>query len=293
MISVIITTKDRMEFLYRAVKSIMENTTLPEDVIIVNDGGEIIKKENFIFNNDVSIEIINNICSVGSNKARNLGAERAKGKYLFFLDDDDAFSSTSIASRIKYFDDISVGLVYTGKKLVHSNNLNQIYHISKPNYEGMLEKNLLKYGNIIGTTSCVAIRKDVFDEVGKFDINLKALQDYDLWIRVSNKYKIKHDKSCNLIYTIHTDNKQISSDYCKYLEAGNYLYVKYKAQLKKSKLENDFLASRYLRVAMIAAKHSPLLRLKYTSISIRYKPSLKAIFLLLPISLSKKIRIFH
>ncbi|HGS5631535.1 TPA: glycosyltransferase family 2 protein [Vibrio parahaemolyticus] len=293
MISVIITTKDRVEFLNRAVRSVMNSSTLPLDVIIVNDGGVKIRDDTFRFNNDVKIKIINNEISLGGNKARNQGAEKAEGEYLFFLDDDDAYTVDSISSRLPYFDDPNTGLVYTGKKFVKSDRLEKVYHVSKPHYEGMLLKHLFKLGNIIGTTSCVAVRREAFNDAGGFDTELHALQDYDLWIRVASQYQVRHDNACNVLYTVHVNSKQISSNYYKYLEAGDFLHHKYKVQLKGFKLEREFLAARYLRVAMVASKFSSLARVKYSLLSFIYKPSLKSLFLLIPVTVSKKIRNFH
>ena len=40
MISIIITTKNRLDFLKRAVKSVVENNYQPDEIVVVNDGGE-------------------------------------------------------------------------------------------------------------------------------------------------------------------------------------------------------------------------------------------------------------
>lgn len=293
MISVVITTKDRKNFLLRAVKSVLENTLQPIDIIIVNDGGERVESEDFCYDGSIIIDVVNNQYSKGGNVARNQGVRKAKGDIIFFLDDDDAFTPKSIESRFKYFEDSSVGLVYTGKQLVKSDSLDQVYYVSKPKHEGILAKTLFEQGNIIGTTSCVALRKTTFEKVGGFDEELLALQDYDLWIRVARECEIKHDRESNIIYTVHNSNKQISADYQKYIQAGIYLYDKYAQDLKKLRLEKQFLAARYLRVAMVASKQSSLMQFKYALISLKNKLSLKAFFMLLPVVISKKIRNFH
>jgi glycosyltransferase involved in cell wall biosynthesis len=293
MISVVITTKDRKKFLLRAVKSVLENTLQPIDIIIVNDGGERVESEDFCYDGSIIIDVVNNQYSKGGNVARNQGVRKAKGDIIFFLDDDDAFTPKSIESRSKYFEDSSVGLVYTGKQLVKSDSLDQVYYVSKPKHEGILAKTLFEQGNIIGTTSCVALRKTTFEKVGGFDEELLALQDYDLWIRVARECEIKHDRESNIIYTVHNSNKQISADYQKYIQAGIYLYDKYAQDLKKLRLEKQFLAARYLRVAMVASKQSSLMQFKYALISLKNKLSLKAFFMLLPVVISKKIRNFH
>ncbi|MGB3081915.1 MAG: glycosyltransferase family 2 protein, partial [Candidatus Omnitrophota bacterium] len=39
--------------------------------------------------------------------------------------------------------------------------------------------------------STAAINKEVFGEIGTFDEILKACEDYDFWLRVTNKYEVK------------------------------------------------------------------------------------------------------
>lgn len=46
--SIVITTKNRLDFLQRAIKSIAANTLTPSEIVIVNDGGDNIENEIFL-----------------------------------------------------------------------------------------------------------------------------------------------------------------------------------------------------------------------------------------------------
>jgi glycosyltransferase involved in cell wall biosynthesis len=294
MISIIITTKDRKKFLLRAVKSIFESDLLPNELIIVNDGGELIEETIFdIFNKDtIKLTIINNITSLGGNKARNMGVSSSIGTYLFFLDDDDAFTPTNISSKLNVFNkNPSAGLVYTGSRIVFSNDLQNNIRTSKP-YQSRINTNvLLEYGNMVGSTSCVAMKRDVFIAAGGFDENLVALQDYDLWIRVSNYTELVSDEETNLIYTIHSNKKQISGNYDKYLAAGEYLLNKYEKKFVSNKQRNKFISKRYLRVAMSSSHSSLYISSKFSILSFLKSPNIKALYTLVPYFLQKRIRI--
>tara|TARA_Y100000588_G_C14278114_1_gene935473 strand:- start:808 stop:1692 length:885 start_codon:yes stop_codon:yes gene_type:complete len=292
-VSVVITTKDRLEFLSRAVDSVLDNSIPPDEIVIVNDGGSYIKKELFPTDVKTNIYVFNNKDSIGGNAARNLGVAKSSGDVIFFLDDDDALKNNSIETRLKCFENDAIGLVYTGKVFVKSSNLDKEYRKSLPVEHGDMHKTLLRNGNLIGSTSCVAMRRIIFDSAGKFDEDLRALQDYDLWIRASAITSVANDNGANLVYTIHDNGDQISNDYSKYLDAGLYLYDKYERELKELNLSNKFIASRYLRVSIAASKSSYFLSLKYAAMSLSRQLSFKAFFMLIPRSITRFFRSVH
>jgi glycosyltransferase involved in cell wall biosynthesis len=294
-VSVLITTKDRESFLLRAVSSIFSNTVKPDEIVIVNDGGKDVALTLFSdFLDEISINIHNTRFSEGANKARNRAIDISSGEIIFFLDDDDALTFNSIENRLKIFNSErdNLGLVYTGKNVVKSDSLNKIIYKISATREGELFSDLLTLGNIIGSTSCVAVYRQTLLDVGCFDEALPALQDYELWLRISKVKSIYHDGGAGINYTIHTSNQQISSNYQRYLDAGNYIFKKYSNDINSSSLARQFLAKRYLRVAMAASKSSASIRLIYAFKSFMKKPSLKAIFLFIPYSISKRIKTF-
>lgn len=288
MVSVIITTKDRVDFLVRALASVIANTSTPDEIVIVNDGGQVISFEMLGVekNTDINFIIINHPKSLGGNVARNRGAQASKGEFVFFLDDDDAYTQDSIETRLAEFADEKVGLVYTGKKFVYSDELKTVVRENLPKATGSCFDSLLENGNVIGSTSCVAVRRSVFFEAGMFDEKLQASQDYDLWIRISNLALVSHNDTSSLLYTIHRGSKQISGNYIKYIEASEYLATKYKDSLTKLNLYNSFLAARYLRISLAASRSKPLIRFQYAVKSFYKRPSYKALFMLFPVSIT-------
>lgn len=289
-ISVVITTKDRVDFLIRCIESIHSSSLLPNEIIIVNDGGCELKQN--IFNDNSIINIINNKVSFGGNKARNQGIKASSGDVIFFLDDDDAYTQESISERLKLFDDPEVVLAFTGIKFVNSDNLELILREKNPTVGVITYKELLAEGNLIGTTSCVAVRRKAIFDAGLFDENVVALQDYETWLRVSKQGKVANDNESNLIYTIHSSNNQISSKYERYLNAANYIHNKYKDDLDKYKLNDRFLSQRYLRVAISASSSSEVVKLKYAFKSLKHKFNVQALALLIPTIILRKFKEF-
>lgn len=290
-ISVVITTKDRLSYLKRAVSSINIGLDIPLDIVIVNDGGD------FIDTNDVSspshVTIINNKESLGGNKARNQGVLASEGDIIFFLDDDDAYTPETISDKLNIFSKYpNVGLVYTGVKFVTSDALDVIKREKKPSDKNASFLNLLKYGNIIGPTSSVAVRKSNFFEAGMFDEDLSAMQDYELWIRMARCSEIMHDNGMNLIYTIHATGEQISSKHEKYLCAAEYISNKFSKDIEALNAHHHFWSEVYFRVALSASHSSEFKKIRYASKSFLLRPSIKSLALLLPTLALRKIKPF-
>ncbi|EIC9816908.1 TPA: glycosyltransferase [Vibrio alginolyticus] len=288
--SVVITTKDRLDFLKRAVRSILLNSILPTDVVIVNDGGSPVYIEDLHeieipSGNQVDFKIINNSESMGGNKARNLGVSVASSDIIFLLDDDDSFVSNGFESRLKFFNDPSVGIVFTGINLVKSSNLNAVVRKVFPLDSKDYYVDLLKKGNLIGSTSRVAIRKEYFYSAGQFDENLSSFQDFDLWIRMSRISKVKNDSAIGVNYTIHDTKacRQISSSYTKYINSGEYLVGKYYKSTEMLGASSQFESTILFRVSQSASSVSYRKKMLFGLQAFKKSPSLKKfIFSLLP-----------
>lgn len=290
--SVVITTKDRALFLNRAVKSILNSTCPFNDIIIVNDGGSAIYKSDLPASDN--LKILNNNVSLGGNKARNQGVLAAEGDVIFFLDDDDAYMPEAISEKLRVFEkNNDVVLVYTGVKFVMSDRLEQVIREKDSiSDEKITFKSLLMEGNLIGPTSCVAVRKSAFIAVGMFDENLGAMQDYELWLRMVQHGKVKSDGGKNLVYTIHSSGTQISSKYEKYLTAATLISEKFHNDLEIFHASKAFWSEIYFRVALSSAHISEFLKLRFAAKSFIFRPSLKSLALFIPTLLLRKIKPF-
>ncbi|PML75586.1 glycosyltransferase family 2 protein [Enterovibrio norvegicus] len=284
--SVVITTKDRFDFLERCLWSIVGSTIKPIDVIVINDAGEEPYFLTETFSKLLNIRIVTNDISKGANYCRNLGSRLCQGEIVFFIDDDDSFQPNSFESRMSVFSNYrDVGLVFTGVNLCYSDELNRVVREINPHTSlsprGYF-KDLLTQGNVIGSTSRVAIKKSVLFTVGGFDENLSSMQDYDLWIRVARGFEIRNDSSIGINYTIHQNSpmSQVSKKPLKYIEASCYLLEKYKLDEGFNAYLCDFESLLYLRVSLSAIDEFWMCK-KYAVYSLFSKFNTKALVLFL------------
>lgn len=294
--SVVITTKNRLGFLKRCVGSIYNSEIWPKEIIIVNDCGDLVTEDIFSSYKSLNILVINNPISMGANYCRNVGGRSSSSSILFFMDDDDYFEKSTFLNRMKLFEQREhIDLIYTGCSFRSSENLNKELRKTIPKrHEGNDYFNsLIEKGNIIGSTSRVAIRKKSFIEVDGFDESLSSFQDFDLWLRVARYGKITSEEQAGIRYTIHKKNQghqQISRQYNKYLKDADYIIKKYSTYdyFDKNKIKK-LESSLYLRIALSAIEN-PLICKKYSALSFVKRPNVKALVVsLIPYSIISKI----
>lgn len=297
-VSVIIPTRNREEMLKRALYSVLNQSELPNEVIIIDDGSDPPVSIND-FNlrpPEINLKLIRNDKSQGANNARNQGAAEASQDILMFLDDDDTWESKKIAAQLKIIEsDPRIGLVYSGRLVVHEDNRDKILYKIAPKSEGDLFPSIL-FNNLIGTTSSVALKKSLFIEVGGFDENIPSLQDYDLWIRCCKKTIIGHDGSFNVRYTVaNSPHKQISGQLSPHIEAAQQIMSKYDTDISCQGFfrVRQIRSSLYFLVAKAARRDGIIYAMPWIMRSLYSFPRLKTIALALPGSVISWFRKFR
>ncbi|MBR3836883.1 MAG: glycosyltransferase family 2 protein [Clostridia bacterium] len=248
MISVVIPTHNRADLLPRAIKSVQAQTWKDLEIVVVSDGSEDNTKEvvNELAKDDARIRFIEYFPAKGGNIARNTGIENASGEFVAFLDDDDEFMPEKLEKQMAVMEsDPEIGLVYTGVRILYVNE--QVTYRTNPKAQGDLSKEIL-LDNSVGTTSTVMARKDLLLKAGMFDINLRALQDFDLWIRVCQLCKVGLVPEEMINYYNYTGTKQVSALTDKYVEAFAYINEKYKdmldtltEEMRREKKYNEYM----------------------------------------------------
>ena len=102
LISVVITTKNRIKKIERAIKSVLNQTHKNIELIVVDDGSND-GTHNLIKSKYPNIILQRNDISLGGSVARNIGWQICKGKFISFLDDDDYFRKDKLEIQLKIF----------------------------------------------------------------------------------------------------------------------------------------------------------------------------------------------
>ena len=189
---VIITYKRPITVLKRAVDSARFQDYENLEIIIVNDcpedsEGSLAIDKLVASYDDSRIILKHHQKNKGANAARNTGLNIAKGSFIAFLDDDDEWYKNKISSQYNAIcKSERYGIAYSGFLRIEDKNEIPCYPKCLKENDSCLE-NILE-DNYIGPTSFSLIRMKAIKMAGGFDEKIKVCQEYELWIRILEKY---------------------------------------------------------------------------------------------------------
>lgn len=202
-VSVIIPTYNRASIILRAVSSVLYQTFDDFELIVVDDGSTDNTTE-LLNNHTKNIIIISLPENCGVSHARNVGIMASNSPFVAFLDSDDYWLPKKLEIQIRFFEKNPDALVCQTEELWIRNGkrVNPKKKHKKPS--GDIFKESLSL--CVVSPSAVMLKRELFDEVGLFDENLPACEDYDLWLRISSKYPVYLiDKACVVKEGGHSD----------------------------------------------------------------------------------------
>lgn len=185
--SIVVPTFNRLGPLSRAVDSVLRQSFGDFELIVVDDGSTDGTQDFIRGYGDQRLKYFQRPHE-GVAKARNFGADQARGEWLCFLDSDDVWRRHKLSEQIRYHaanrdmlisqtDDVWI------RNSVRVNKMKK--HAAR---EGDIFKDSLKLCLIC--CSSVMMKKSLFEETGGFDETLPTCEDYDLWLRITAKYPV-------------------------------------------------------------------------------------------------------
>lgn len=261
-ISVIIPTYNREHTILNSVKSVLNQTYQNFEIIVVDDGSsdntiDLLKK----LNSD-KIKVIVNETNKGAPYSRNRGIDLATGEYIAFQDSDDIWFENKLEVCLKAIKEHDADFVFhqvicdnvKGQPISPTTNFNLIN-------DKMLY--VLTKGGV--NTQTMFAKAECFKNI-KFDEKMPRSQDWEIMIRMTEKYKIYFIQQPLVHYIMLEDSisksskkgfialeriykKHFTRYYEKYGAELDYSYYYHKGELYA--LENDLKhASHYYSKAL-------------------------------------------
>lgn len=236
--SVIIPTFRREpETVFRAVQSVQAQTASDYHIFIVddNENGSIYSdKLRDFFKCFDKLTLLKQDGNQGACAARNLGIAASECEYVAFLDDDDTWESEKAEEQLKLFQP-DIGMVYClGYLSIEKGNEVEIkdYYTKNHFKKEVNFFDLIRFDHL-GSTTQAMVRKECFDTCGGFAKGLPARQDYEMWLRISKKYRILGvDKQLFTHYIY--DGERITGNPQKALKGFQYVYKEFYRDYKKN-----------------------------------------------------------
>ena len=182
--SVVIPTFNRAHTLPRAIESVLNQSFKDFELIVVDDGSTD-DTQRIVERYPVQYFYQENS---GVSTARNRGIEVSRGKYIAFLDSDDEWKKDKLAVQYQFFQENPNFLIHQTDEIWIKDGK----FLNKKRYHQKKEGNIF-YDSLhlcLISPSAVAMKKELFEEVGLFREDFEVCEDYELWLRVTRRYPV-------------------------------------------------------------------------------------------------------
>jgi glycosyltransferase involved in cell wall biosynthesis len=185
-ISVIIPAYNRFYEVRDAVESVLRQKERTDtEIIVVDDASEPPLTLTPYMPLVTLIALKDN---AGVSRARNIGAERAKGRYLAFLDSDDLFLPYKLSRQLAVMEKGALAS-HTDEHWYKENRfINQSLKLAR--YGGEIFPKILDKCRV--SPSSFMIEREFFRSLGGFDEKLRYLEDYEFFLRVASRSPIEY-----------------------------------------------------------------------------------------------------
>lgn len=211
-VSVVVPVYNGEKYIADTIKSILAQTLKEFELIVVNndstDGSEDIVK-GF---RDKRIKLLQFKGGIGKTGAANYGMKKARGKFLQFFDADDIMCNFKLEYESKILDTKNKsGFVYSDAIIIDSNGQIQGPYFlptrGKRNvlmpfpripfsYKRFKKIDFIPSGSILIRTKCARA-------AGGFDESMEIGEDWDLWLRLSERYPVEYLPIPTYLYRVH------------------------------------------------------------------------------------------
>ncbi|MFA5934681.1 MAG: glycosyltransferase [Candidatus Paceibacterota bacterium] len=203
-ISIIIITRNRANFVARAIESAQKQNFTDWELLILDDDSNDNTKtiiETYI-NKDSRIKYHKNSPALGISKNRNKGVSLSRGEYIAMLDSDDYWiDNNKLQKQIEILEkNKNIGLI--GSNIICVDKEDK--KLNKSNYKTKSEdiKQKILINNQFAQSSIV-FRKDILNQVGGYNEKLDVCEDLDLWLKIGRFCDFANIKDVTTAYMVH------------------------------------------------------------------------------------------
>lgn len=192
LISVVMSAYNSEKFISGSITSILDQTYDNWELIIINDASSdnTLKIINQFSEKDSRIKVIDNRKNLGLTISLNIGIKNTSGEYIARLDSDDLAEPSRLEKELDYLHTYpDVGLIGSGAHLINSfgDKIGSMNVMSQPYFVNKFIINLNPFIH-----SSLMFRKKALDDVGAYREKFRYSQDYDLILRLNDRYKLSN-----------------------------------------------------------------------------------------------------
>jgi glycosyltransferase involved in cell wall biosynthesis len=186
LVSIVTPSFNQAAYLEAAIRSVLTQDYTHVEYIVM-DGGSTDGSTEILEKYSDQIDFWVSEPDQGQADAINRGIRKAQGEIIAWLNSDDVYLPEAVSHAVKVLNsEPGVGMVYGDGIMVGENLEIYDYH----HYPQLNLVDLLAFEVILQPATF--IRRNVLEEVGLLNSDYNLILDHELWVRIANKYLIKH-----------------------------------------------------------------------------------------------------
>jgi glycosyltransferase involved in cell wall biosynthesis len=229
LVSVVVPTRNRPDFLCRALQSILAQTYPAIEILVVNDGGVDVQELITCVDRNGMIRYFNLPKTVERSAARNLALCLARGHYIAYLDDDDRYYPNHVATLVNHLQKTGSQVAYTVARRVTADVVDGAVQVTEADIPFALDYNpqRLLIENYIPIL-CLMHERSLLEKSGLFDEGLTRLEDWELWIRFSQQTHFEYIPAVTCEFTRHAgDSTNAPANTAYFLASCKEIFRRY------------------------------------------------------------------
>lgn len=222
LVSVIIPAFNAEKYVGRAIRSVLNQSVIPTQIIVVDDGStDDTSQISLGYDDIISIAQTNK----GASSARNYGISKATGNYIAFLDADDEWLPDKLALQIELMNKEGSDICLCDLT-DHFENGREIYR-AKPVVSGLGSRDIIQLifdSKVTRNTPTLIFRANIIDKIGGFNEDMVLREDHDFLARLVSHGKISSINKSLVNRYVYSNSLSNSINIEKYMVGSLFFY---------------------------------------------------------------------
>ena len=197
LVDIIIPAYNPGSYLVDAIKSCLSQEYKNYTITVIDDNSsEDIKK---MLKKFPSVNYIRNEENLGPGASRNVGIQATDGDLISLLDADDILHSRKLRVSVEAFErSQDIGMTCGNYQILVNRT-----RLMRPFYKKAVKinHNVLMRQNFVASGS-TTFKRQVLEDVGLFNEKYFISEDYDMWVRIAEKYPIEYIHEILYYYSV-------------------------------------------------------------------------------------------
>lgn len=211
LVSVVMPTRDREGVLGAAIDAVLAQTWAHLELLVVDDGSTDGTADLVRGYADERVRYLPLVAS-GVSRARNVGLDAARGRYVAYLDSDNTWVPHHLEVMVAFLTTEGLRAGFGAIELHREDGVH--YRGAPVHLAALRERNYIDLNSLVH-------ERGLIDEVGGFDERLRRVVDWDLVLRISDVTDLGYAPFVSAIY----DDRQDRGDRITYGESPGYVDV--------------------------------------------------------------------